>query len=451
MIFSSITAKKSEIHPLMKERYFMFEKLKDYFDLHLPEGAQGKDKLFFALNVLIPTLMGIHLLVNPLPLNSVNEVCFYLSCAALITLLLFRKTPFTLRSPLTIGLSLFFVWAVLGLFTTLDFPNTLHDLRGYLLEYLVIFYLLINFYNSRNRLEFLSIIMIASAMIFAVGGIIVFYYIEGNPFSARFGESSLHFQEMYTGFMCFTTIFAGTLSLRSFYRPGSMLRQAVYFFCFLVLTMVTMLNQSRGAIISLCVALLIMGLHRKKIIILMAVAGVMLAFTPGFIDRINMIGFTQDIRSKIFRLAGEVIKDYPVCGVGYGGQIYGNPKLIDLEKYNAALPEEYQQKNYIVKSTHNMFLDVTIRTGLVGLGLFLSIFLTALWMLWDIFRRCKEDFFRSWSICLFACLTSFIILSLFGDALYGVQGAVLYINLAMIGILWNLSRKEQTSFHALLK
>ena len=93
-----------------------------------------------------------------------------------------------------------------------------------------------------------------------------------------------------------------------------------------------------------------------------------------------------------------------------------------------------------------MFLDVTIRTGLVGLGFFLLIFVTAVWMLWDIFRRRKEDFFRSWSICLFACLSSFAILALFGDALYGVQGTVLYVNLAMIGILWNLSRENKKPF-----
>ena len=179
LIFSSITAKKN--NPFIKESCFMFEKLKDYFDLHLQPDAQGKDIFFFALNVLIPALMGLHLLVNPLPLNSVNEVCYYLSCAALITLLLFKKTHFTLRTPLTIGFSLFFVWAVLGLFTTLDFSNTLHDLRGYLLEYLVIFYLLVNFYNSRNRLEFLSVIVIASAVIFSIGGLILFYCVEGNP------------------------------------------------------------------------------------------------------------------------------------------------------------------------------------------------------------------------------------------------------------------------------
>ena len=418
----------------------MLNKIKDYFDLQLPPDAQGKDKLFFALNVLIPALMAIYVFVNPLPLDSINELCFYLSCASLITLLIFRKTDFTLRSPLTIGLLLFFAWAVLGLFITLDFSNTLHDLRGYLLEYLIIFYLLINFYNSRNRLEFLSDLIIASAMVFSIGGIIVFYLIEGNPLSARFGDT---FTKMFTGFMCFTTLFAGTLSLRSVYQPGPMLRQSVYFFCFLVLTMVTMLNKSRGATISLCVALLIMCLHRKKNIILIAVAGIMIAFTPGFIDRINTMGFTQDIRSKMFRLSWEVIKDHPIAGVGYGGEIYRNSNLVNLEKYDAGLPEKYQQKKDIVKSTHNTFLDVTIRTGLVGLALFCLIILTAVWMLWDIFRRRKEEFFRSWSICLFACLASIMIINFFADALYGAQGIILYIILAMIGILWNLARKDQ--------
>lgn len=429
-----------------------------------------KDIVPQILNYLIPILTGIYIFINPLPLDSISEVCYYFSCAALITLLLFRKTTFTLRSPLSIGLGLFFFWAVLGLFTTLDFSHTLHDLRGNLLEYLVIFYLLVNFYNSRNRLEFLSDLIIASAMVFSVVGLIVFYGIEGNPLSTRFGQTS---GKMFTGFMCFTTIFAAILSLRGLYQPGSILRQAVYFFCFLVLTVATMLNQSRAVIISLSAALLITCLHRKKNIILIAVAAIIIVFTPGFIDRINAIGFTQDIRSKMFRLSWEVIKDYPVYGVGYGGQIYSNPKLIDLEKYNASLPEKYQQnkfiwqiyskpklidlekydasllekyqhKKFIITSTHNTFLDVAIRTGLVGLTLFCLIVLTALWMLWDIFfRRRSDEFFRSWSIYLFACLVSIMILSFFLDALYGAQGIILYIILAMINILWNLARKDR--------
>jgi len=68
--------------------------------------------------------MGIYLLANPLPVSAVNEFCFYLSVSALLLLLVFKKTAFTLRSPLTLPFILFFIWAVFGLFFTLDFKNT---------------------------------------------------------------------------------------------------------------------------------------------------------------------------------------------------------------------------------------------------------------------------------------------------------------------------------------
>src|SRR5450759_705996 len=63
----------------------------------------GKSGIFFSvLNYSIPVFMGIYLFANPLPAAVVNEFCFYLSVSALILLLVFRKTTFTLRSPLTL-------------------------------------------------------------------------------------------------------------------------------------------------------------------------------------------------------------------------------------------------------------------------------------------------------------------------------------------------------------
>jgi len=92
----------------------------------------GKSEIFFSvLNFAIPVLMGTYIFLNPIPLSAVNEFCFYLSLAALIILISFKKTVFTLRSPLTLPFILFFLWAVFGLFFTLDFKNTLHDLRNH--------------------------------------------------------------------------------------------------------------------------------------------------------------------------------------------------------------------------------------------------------------------------------------------------------------------------------
>jgi O-antigen ligase len=422
-------------------------KLKTLWQFIIPPGADKSEKFFSLLNFTIPFLMGFYIFINPLSMATFMEISYYLSILALIVLLVFRKTDFTLRSPLTLGLTLFSLWAVLGLFITLDFSNTLHDLRGYLLEYLIILYLLINYYNSRDRLEMLSFLVVVSTTIFSVGGIILYYFIEGHFFHERFG---LTFKEMYCGFMCFTTIFAATLSLRGVYRAGSIARQTAYFVCFLILSTATLLNQSRGAILGLFAALVIMCLHRKKNIILIAATITMIILLPGLTDRIDERGgFTQDIRTKMFHLSWEVIKDYPIAGVGYGGEIYGNNKLMDLAKYNARLPEKYQQKKeyqgklVIITSTHNTFLDIAIRTGLVGFTLFCFVVLTAMWMLWDVVRRRKEEFFRSWSICLFACLASYMVFALFADALYGAQGRIMYIILAMITILWNVSRSGQ--------
>jgi hypothetical protein len=131
--------------------------------------------------------MGIYVFVNPLPLASINEICFYLSCAALIILLFFRKTDFTLLSPLTLPFALFSLSAVCGLFFTLNERDTLHDLRGQLLEYLIIFYLLINYFNSLKKLEILTLIVIVSATVFSFGLVIHYYFIEGFPFSERLG------------------------------------------------------------------------------------------------------------------------------------------------------------------------------------------------------------------------------------------------------------------------
>ncbi len=130
-------------------------KLKNLRQSVFPEGANAQEKFFSLLNAAIPFLIGCYLFVNPLSMAVVMEFCYYLSVLALIVLLVFRKTNFSLRTPLTAALGLFSLWAVLGLFTTLDVSNTLHDLRGYLLEYLLVLYLLFNFYNSRARLELL--------------------------------------------------------------------------------------------------------------------------------------------------------------------------------------------------------------------------------------------------------------------------------------------------------
>ena len=223
------------------------------------------EKTFRALNFSIPVFMGIYIFLKPMRFSAINEICFYLSVAILILLLLFRKTAFTLRSPLTLPFILFFLWAVFGLFFTIDFKNTLHDLYSHLLKYLIVFYLLVNYFNSPKRLQILAWVAIASATIFSIGAVIQYYFIEGFTFSTRLG---LTFKEMPTDNIGFVTIFGICLFFHFIYKSKNIFYKILLVNCFFIMAITTLLTQSRGSFLGLFAALVILCFQNKRNIIL---------------------------------------------------------------------------------------------------------------------------------------------------------------------------------------
>lgn len=400
------------------------------------------EKIFRILNFSIPLFMGIYIFANPLPLSAINEICYYSCIIVLLILLVFKKTSFSLRTPLTLPFILFALWAVFGLFFTLDFKNTLHDLRGNLLEYLIVFYLLVNYFNSQKKLEIIAWIVIVSTTIFSVGAIIQCYFIEGLPITTHLGHTFRG--EMTVDYLGFITIFGICLSLHFLYKVENIFYKVFLTSAFLIMIVTTLLTQSRGSLLGLFAALVILCFHNKKNIIFITIA-ILIILTLPISDRIKKIGMTKDIRIKMNYLTIEVIKAYPIAGIGFGGEIFINKDLVDLAKYNRLLPPEYQQDADfgIVGSPHNTILDIAVRTGVVGLVLFLSILITSVWMLWRTLRLKQGEYFTSWAICLFACLTSFMIPALFADAAFGPRVVVFYTILAMITILWNIAQKEE--------
>ncbi len=400
------------------------------------------ETFFSALNYAIPILMGAYILLNPLPLSAVNEICFYFSVLSLILLLVFKKTSFTLRSPLALPFLLFFLWAALGLFFTLDFKNTLHDLRSHLLKYIIIFYLLVNYFNSPKKLKILALLAIASATFFSIYALTVYYFIEGLPFSARLGHT---LKEMHTDYLGFITIFGICLSLHFLYKSKNLFHKTLLASSLVIMSVTTLLTQSRGSLLGFFALLVIMCFHNKKNAIFIIVTILLIIFMP-VKERITMNAFTQDVRIKMNRLTIEVIKDYPIAGIGFGMQIYGNANLVDLKKYDSKLPAKYQGGlgGMLIGSPHNTILDIAVRTGIVGLILFLYILITPLWMLWRIIKLKKGEYYKSWAICLFACFVSFMIPALFADTTFGPRVITFYTILAMITILWNIAGQDKS-------
>jgi O-antigen ligase len=403
---------------------------------YICEALSGrKIDLFSVLNYTIPILMGTYIFLNPMRFSFLRDFCFYFSFLALIILLYFRKTTFTLRSPLTLSFILFFLWAVFGLLFTLDFKNTLHDLRRHLLTYLIVFYLLINYFNSQKKLEILSLIIIVSSTFFSMGVIIEYYFIEGFSFVTRLG---LTFKEMHTDYIGFITVFAITLALNRLQTSKTVTDNLLFSFCILLMCITTLLTQSRGSLIGIFVSLVVLCFGDRKIIIVITIVLLLAFLMPGLKERFDYQQVVNNERNKINHLTIEIIKAYPVTGIGFGMQIYGNEAI----KFNSQLPEAFRQET-ILPSPHNTILDITVRTGFIGLALFLNILLSSLFILWKTLKLTKNEYFRSWAICLFACFMSFLIAGLFADTTFGARAVVFYTILAMTTILWNLTQQEK--------
>ena len=145
----------------------------------------------------------------------------------------------------------------------------------------------------------------------------------------------------------------------------------------LVLTLGLGATESRGgllaAIVGIVLALVVAKHGRAYVVVLVAavvgVGAVWFAGTPDAWDRVTSTADSGNGRGSLWRVAGRMFKDHPVIGVG-------------LDNYQVHAPNYTRESgqlefvNFIAEKphvVHNVYLQVLVETGIVGLALFLSI------------------------------------------------------------------------------
>ncbi len=126
-------------------------------------------RFFIVLFYGVCALTGVFIFLSPFPhTNSIQNISFYLAVMMAVILIVLRTFPVVVKTPLTYPFLLFFLWSCLSLVWALNFENTLNDVRAHLLNHLILFFLIINFFNSKNRLHGLALIVVASAVCFSM-------------------------------------------------------------------------------------------------------------------------------------------------------------------------------------------------------------------------------------------------------------------------------------------
>ena len=396
-------------------------------------------KIYDFLNQLVLVLIGTFIFFNPFPhTTAIKEISYYFSLIIVLLLVVLKKNEFSFRTPLTPPFGLFVLWAFLSIFWALNVKNSIHDFYSHLIRYIIFYFILINFINSKRRLVFLSWVVIISSTVFSIGGLFYYYIKLGNPLSNRF---AIGFQHIPTNFVGFVTLFAIILIFHHFITDNHAYRRAFLAICFFALAFATLLTQTRSSLIGLFLAGSLMLMNKKRNMFIFALILLIVIVATPLDKRFSFEKILHNERIPNYYITYEIIKRYPIIGIGFGMETYGTD--LDLKAYENKLPPEIKSiPAPILNDPHNMLCSIAVRLGLVGLALFLYIIFVFGKMCVKCIKGGKDAFIKSWGRCIGSAFVGFFIIGIFEPSFSHLQETVFFTILSMITILWRLNERS---------
>jgi len=358
--------------------------------------------LFTALTPLVytPQLIYPFVLGKALFFRVIIEAALILFLIALvINQDLRRKLVDSLKNPLAALLVLFFISAGVSTLVAVNpyrsFWGEVERMEGLfgLLHYLVFFLIAITLFDKRDWERFVKVSLI-TGLIIAFYGLLQFFGVTEFPlaFPQRARPDAFLGNPSFLGAHF---VFLGALAAFLFLKESQKAFWRYFSLLILVVSLITVfLSGTRGAIVSLASGLIFLlafvyhlGWRRKLLIgalavIVVALVGFWLTrhqplwqTIPG-VNRFARLGFdSPTVRTRLLaiQVAGEAIKEKPIFGWGIDNLNVGYNKHFnpDYSLYEAAWFDR----------AHNKLLDVGVMQGLVGLLLYLSVWVLVFYYL----------------------------------------------------------------------
>lgn len=412
----------------------------------LLEFQNKHQRIFTILNYCVFVLLSVFIFCTPFPYTTaITNISFYLAILIALFLIIFNPGAFTFKTPLTYPLIFFFLWSLASILWALNVENTINDVRGHLFNYIIFYFLLINFFHSRKRLEALAWLIVLSAAVFSVLGMIYYYVILGNLVEViRLGGLTNTMENISTEL---PVNFIGTLNITAIFfclyflsRASFLYSRIAVILCALASFVAIILTQSRGSLVALVIAgsTLLVSIRKKKLLPIFLIAISVLIFLTPFQNRLDKTSLTE--RFKINYLTYEVLKDYPFKGIGFGMLTFNDS--INRVDYVNKLPGKHRPVE--INTMHNWLLDIAVRLGLVGLILFLGVIGVFIKMCWKTVKDARDEDIRSWGVYVTVAFLAYFVMGLVEPLfLFTASALIFYILLAMITILLRLNHEAQ--------
>jgi O-antigen ligase len=279
------------------------------------------------------------------------------------------------RSPVTILFGGYLFSVLLSVVFSIDPEYSLISLKYDILKAVVLFPVLATSFSTEQRLRRLSISLSISATIMIAIG---FYsYLTQDISFLKPNTELMHaWHNRFARYLCLTTPFAMVLLLTS----KNKINMVGLFSLIIFGSLAVILSTSRGGMFALVliVTVWILFVYKKgvfnfrKIILISLIAFITMFFiglstSPALKTRLGGME-SVNLRLDTWNKAPESIKQRPILGWGYGKGIFHREEPY-LKTTDKSLPKT---------GPENTFIQVLFHQGLVGLGVYISLILTAI-------------------------------------------------------------------------
>ncbi len=316
--------------------------------------------------------------------------------------------PILEKTIFNLPLFILIIWAIIEYFhgaSYLDLPITLSpgDERFAALKNFIViplfFFIVVNNIKSKKQIQLIVLLMIISILVLDRNfySLISRHDVSHYSNALKFNGTSSSLSGNALGvFLAQYSILLVALSwhLRNLWiRIFLSFPIALSYFCIMFLF-------SRSGYFATVISFIAFGIFRdKKILILLIVLFFcwQMVLPVAVKERIEMtqtddgLDDTSRQRFAMWENAMEIVSGNPILGAG-----------LDFTQHNIIMLEEFPGRQW--QSYHNAYVHTAVELGLVGLTLYIWIFLLSIYVGWKLYKRSEDDLSKALGIGLMCCV-----------------------------------------------
>lgn len=369
---------------------------------------EKKEKVLSILDKIIGIFLVIVIFTFPFPKykQTIETICFFLITLAFIAKWALSKikdidehgnkiqnisSSQITGTRIDLPILIFTIFIIISIFFSVDYRHSLHAFKGYWLIPILLFYIIVNFAVNKKIITYIIWAVILSSLAPIIFGLLE-YFTGVIRIKSLFGAPTEFGQ--YLDYIL-PLMFAMVL------WSEAKISKILLSFIFVGALSCLVFTYTRASWISILIAMFLLCFIKNKKVILIPIVLVFLLLifsSRGVKDRVISMTDKEHYlnRTYLFGSTIEQIKKKPLTGYGWGYKNFYKlyPSFVSPELKSIGWTQMYH--------AHNYPLQIAFETGILGLMVFLWMWITTIILTWKSFIRLKEPFLKSIAIGIFA-------------------------------------------------